>query len=123
MRILKTLALLISPIFATLGLDFTFSKLIENRKIKLSKESEKKYREIESEYKQHLLEWASRKGINIKRPSYRDKEYLKKELKVVESEVLDRFMDFLRKNRKYRDIKVLIAGVEMAKIVNEHFKG
>ena len=62
-------------------------------------------------------------GLQLTTKFPKDKEYLKKELKVVESEVLDRFMDFLRKNRKHRDIKVLIAGVEMAKIVNEHFKG
>lgn len=122
MRILKTLGLLIAPIFAVLGIDFTLSKLVQSGKIKLSRDSEKKYKEIESEYKQYLLEWASKKGINLKRPSNRDKEFLRKEMEAVEGEVLDKFIDFLRKNRRHRDLKILAAGAEVAKIINEHLK-
>lgn len=122
MRIIKTLAMFVAPLLSFLGVDFLISNLIKAGKLKFSKESEKKYTEIESEYKQKLISWAKKRGINIKNPNRREKDLLKKELEIVESEALDKFIDYLKANRRKRDIKILLIGTEFVKIVNEHIK-
>lgn len=122
MRIIKTLGMLIAPLLSLLGVDFALSSLIKKGKVKFSKESQEKYSEIETEYKKKLMAWAQKKGINVKRPSYREKEILKKELHALEGEALDRFVEYLRANRKRKDLMALAIGAELAKIINEHVK-
>lgn len=122
MKIIKTLGLLAAPLFALLGIDFAFNKAIKNGRLRFSRESQAKYEEIESEYKQKLMEWAKRKGINFNRPSRRDEGILRKEMEIVEGEILDKFADWLKHTRKVKDLKVLFAGIEMAKVFNEHLK-
>lgn len=123
MRIIKTLGFLISPMLALLGIDFALNKVVKLGKMKFSRESKKKYEEIESEYKEELIKWAKKRGINIKRPSIREQKLLKKEINVLEGELIDKFSDWLRKTRKTRDLKILLAGIEAAKMFNDHIKG
>ena len=115
--------MLIAPILGLLGIDFALNELIEKGKVKLSRESEMKYKEIDSEYKQKLIAWAKKRGINLKNPSKREQSLFKEELKIAESEALDKFIDYLKANRKRRDIRALAIGAEFAKVINEKIKG
>lgn len=122
MRIIRTLGRLIGPMLSVVGFDFALNKLIDSGKIRFSRESSEKYEEIEYVYKQKLSEWAAKNGINVKKPSSREKNIIKDHINELESQALEEFSDFLRKKRKTRDLKILLAGIEMAKIFNEKLK-
>lgn len=122
MRIIRTLAMLIAPLFAMLGIDFTLSTLIRKGRVQLSKDSSEKYQEIESEYKQKLIAWAKKRGINTKKPNKREQELLKNEINIIEGEALDKFIDYLKANRRRKDIKALLVGTQFVKIIHEHIK-
>lgn len=123
MRIIRTIGRLFAPTLSVIGLDFALDKVIKSGKIKFSRESSEKYDEISNKYRQQLLEWAYKKGINIKKPSYREKEILKDHIDEFESKVLEEFSDYLKKKRKTRDLKILLAGIEIAKFFNDNLKG
>ena len=123
MKILKAASLILAPLFSLLGFDFTVSKLINTGKLSFSRDTQKKYNEIEEKYKEEIAKWVKKKGINLKSPTRREKDELNEYLVHAESDIIDKFSDYLKANRKKRELRLLYVALNAAKVYNEHMRG
>lgn len=121
-------ALIALPIATYLGIESYKSNILDSKDLsKYSQSSQREYRKIEKEYAKELNDWIKKQEEYLKKnPSKYRIDKIKKKLveksDEVESQMIDKFIDYLKANGKRKELRMLLLGLQGTKLF-DNYKG